>query len=121
VPQSQLVAAQSHTPADNVSGLDFTKVTGMFLDGNHLYYVYASTGVLARIDWDGSAPVAGTRVKVSGPTIDGINWASAGLFLYPGPSAPAAMQARAKQATTKQATTVPPPSPEATPTSQPGR
>jgi hypothetical protein len=87
VPQSQIVAAQSHTPADNVTGLDFTKVTGMFLDGTHLYFAYASTGALARIDWDGSAPVDGTRVKVSGPTIDGINWASAGLFLYPGPSA----------------------------------
>ena len=83
VPQSQIVAAQSHTPADNVTGLDFTKVTGMFLDGNHLYFGYASTGVLARIDWSGGAPVSGTRVKVSGPTIDGITWASAGLFLRP--------------------------------------
>jgi hypothetical protein len=55
----------------------------MFLDRSHLYFAYASTGVLARIDWDGSAPVNGTRVKVSGPTIDSINWASAGLFLYP--------------------------------------
>jgi hypothetical protein len=87
VPQSQILAAQSHTPADNVTGLDFSKVTGMFFDGGHLYFVYASTGALSRIDWNAGTPVDGTRVKVSGPTIDGINWASAGLFLYPGASA----------------------------------
>jgi hypothetical protein len=113
VPQSQIVAAQSHTPADAVSGIDFTKVTGMFIDGSHFYFAYASSGALMRMDWNGSAPT-GTKVKVSGPTVDGISWASAGLFLYPGPSAPAAKVAAVP--TTAAAT--PSPTSVATPTAK---
>jgi hypothetical protein len=85
VPESNIVAAQSKTPSDNVTGIDFTKVTGMWLDSNKLYYVYRTDGTLSRIDWDGDAPVPGTRVKLSSPTIDGVDWRHAGLFLYAGP------------------------------------
>jgi hypothetical protein len=44
--------------------------------------VSRSGGILHRVDWNGTAPVAGTSIEISGPLIDGINWTSPGLFLY---------------------------------------
>ena len=92
VSESDLVGAVSSTASSNVSGLDFSKVGGMLLSGNRLYYVTRADGILHRADWDGTAPVGGTSVKVSGPSIDGVNWTSAGLFMYAGDGAPPTKQ-----------------------------
>jgi PKD repeat protein len=88
VPESNIVGAQSFKSSDNLSDLDFSKVSGMFLDGSKLYFVTRNDSVLSRVNWNGSAPVGGTVSKVSGPLIDGVNWLSAGLFLYSGTGSP---------------------------------
>jgi len=87
VPQSNILGAAAYTASGNVSGIDFSQVVGMFLDGNRLYYTTRNDSALSRINWNGSAPVGGTSVKVSGPLIDAVNWLSAGLFLYAGAAA----------------------------------
>ena len=82
-PQNDMVGAQVFTATGNVTGIDFTKVGGMFLSGGKLYFVTRSDGVLRRIDWNGTTPVAGSAAAVSGPGITGdASWAAQALFSY---------------------------------------
>jgi PKD repeat protein len=93
-PQNDMVGSYVFTASGNVSGIDFSKVGGMFLYGNKLYFVTRSDGVLRRIDWNGSGPVAGSAAPVSGPGIDGAaSWAAQALFSYVPADAVAANQA----------------------------
>jgi PKD repeat protein len=87
---SDVIGAVPTVASDGVPGLDFSTVGGMFVAGDKLYYVTRSDGVLHRVDWNGHAPVGGTAVAVSGPGLDGANWASQGLFPLVAPSAVAA-------------------------------
>jgi PKD repeat protein len=85
VPQDDLVGAVWFGASGEVNGIDFSKVSGMFLAGSKLYFVTRSDGVLRRIDWNGQTPVPGTMVAVSGPGVDNASsWASQGLTLYAG-------------------------------------
>jgi PKD repeat protein len=82
-PQDDIVGSQVFTASGNVTGIDFSKVGGMFLSGSSLYFVTRSDGVLRSINWNGSAPVAGTATAISGPSINGnLSWASQALFSY---------------------------------------
>jgi hypothetical protein len=82
VPESAIFGATSFQASDNLVDLNFSKVADMMLSGNKLYYVTRTDGLLRQINWNGKAPVAGTAIPLSGPTIDGEPWNSPGLFLH---------------------------------------
>jgi len=66
----------------NVSGnLDVSSIDGMFLSGNQLYYASAADGNLHSVSWNNGSPDAGTDTVVSGPSIDGKDWRTRGMFL----------------------------------------
>ncbi|GGO70262.1 PKD domain-containing protein [Nonomuraea cavernae] len=81
-PESDIVGAQRTTATGNITGLNFSRVGGMFLAGDKLYLSDSVDGRLLRADFAGGLPVAGTVVAVSGPAIDGVDWRQRGLFLY---------------------------------------
>jgi PKD repeat protein len=86
VPESGIVGAIGFSATGNLTDLDFSKVAGMILSGGKLYYVTRGDGILHQINWNGTAPVAGTTIPISGPAIDGINWTAPGLFQYAMPT-----------------------------------
>lgn len=80
---------QPFTVANNLSDLDWSRVQGMFLAENRLYWGDRTNGNLHRINWVDGAPVQGTDAVVSGPAIDGIDWRQRALFADPGePNSP---------------------------------
>lgn len=78
-PESDVIGARRLQASVNFAGLDLRSIKGMFLADGKLY-IAESNGNLARWDWNSGAesgsPVAGSRVVVSGPGVDGINWSS---------------------------------------------
>jgi hypothetical protein len=52
----------------------------MTIAGGKIFFA-RSNGNLYRIDYVNGAPVSGTEVLLSGPSVDGINWLSSGLFV----------------------------------------
>ncbi|WP_196450230.1 PKD domain-containing protein [Planomonospora sp. ID82291] len=82
--ESEIVGAQRLTASGNVSGVDFSRVGGMFLSGDKLYFTDRIDGRLLRADFVNGAPVAGTAVVLGGPAVDGVDWRQRGLFLFAG-------------------------------------
>jgi PKD repeat protein len=80
-PESGVVGALRYTASGNVNGIDFRRVSGMFLAGDRLYWASSLNGTLTRMNWNGSAPVSGTATTVGGPTRDGNDWRSLGAFV----------------------------------------
>ncbi|OLT16609.1 hypothetical protein BJF80_04410 [Serinicoccus sp. CUA-874] len=75
-------------PAEQtVAGFSAPSPSGIFVDqeSGSLYFATAETGNLSRIDLEGDA-VTGNSEVVSGPEIDGVNWAFRAVF--PGPGDP---------------------------------
>lgn len=87
--ESDIVGALRLTAAPSIAGVDFSKVKGMFLGGDTLYWA-TSDGNLQAVGWQqglrAGTPVGGTARTVSGPQIDGTNWSARVLFLYQDPS-----------------------------------
>ncbi|GGO70265.1 PKD domain-containing protein [Nonomuraea cavernae] len=76
--ESEIVGAQRFTASSNVSGIDFSRVGGMFLSGGKLYFTDRLSNNFRRIDFANGAPVAGTAVTLSSSG----EWRQRGLFLY---------------------------------------
>lgn len=87
-PSNSVIGALRYTASGNLADVEFNRVSGMFLEGGHLYYGSSLDGTLRRVDWNGTAPVAGTATTVGGPAIDGNDWRSRGMFLYTGDNLP---------------------------------
>jgi hypothetical protein len=58
----------------------FGNVRGMTMAGGNIYFANTA-GTLSRVAFAGGAP-QGAVTPISGPGIDGINWASQGLFVF---------------------------------------
>jgi hypothetical protein len=76
-PQSDIVGAYAYGASGNVTGIDFSKIGGMYVANGKLYYVHRTDGILRRIDWNGFGPVPGTSVALSSTT----NWAAQAVTL----------------------------------------
>jgi len=82
-------------PDDGVIGsVEFTaggsanlsSIDGMFLANNTLYYADAATGNLHSVSWAAGAPDGSTDTVVSGPSTDGNDWRTRGMFAAPAPA-----------------------------------
>lgn len=83
--ESDLVGARRYQ-VTSFTGMDLRLVRGMYLAGDKVY-IGDSSGNLSSWNWvrtnQAGAPVNGTKVVVSGPAKDGVNWSSTrSLFLY---------------------------------------
>ena len=83
-PESGIVGASRFTASGNLTGVDWARVSGMFLSGARLYWGTSTDGNLHRVNLVNGTPVAGTAAVVSGPGVDGQDWRSQGTFLYAG-------------------------------------
>jgi chitodextrinase len=83
-PESQIVGASRFVASGNITGINWSQVSGMFLSGNQLYWATSADGNLHRVNFANNVPVAGTAVVTSGPGLDGQDWRSQGMFLYAG-------------------------------------
>ncbi|MDQ6696761.1 MAG: malectin [Actinomycetota bacterium] len=63
------------------STLGWNNSSGMFLAGGQLYFATRSDGNLHRVAFANGQPNVATAAVVSGPGIDGNNWATRALFL----------------------------------------
>lgn len=77
-PQSRTVGGIRYETG--TAGIDMTQVTGGFLADGFLYY-RTLDGSMFKAPWTSEGPQS-AGAMVSGPTIDGINWLSQGMFLY---------------------------------------
>lgn len=68
------------------SSVDFSNISGMFVSGSTLYYAAKSSGNLHAVAWNHGAPDAATDTVVSGPSSDGNDWRTHGMFLLPQPA-----------------------------------
>jgi hypothetical protein len=78
--EDAIVGGQAFVVSGSGDGLDWKNVIGMTMASGHIYYSLTD-GTLYRINFSSRSPVPGTAVAVSGPSIDGIDWRSRGLFL----------------------------------------
>jgi PKD repeat protein len=82
-PSSGVVGAQRLQVA---TGLDLSGARGMFVTDSHLFWA-TTDGDLHRAAWSqgaqSGAPVPGTEQVVSGPGVDGTDWAARTLFVGP--------------------------------------
>lgn len=83
---SKIVGAQQFTITGATGGMAWANVRGMFLAGGKLYWA-SSDGNLNAMTWTdalGNGAVSGTSTAVSGPSMDGTQWAAKSLIAKPG-------------------------------------
>lgn len=78
-PESQVVGAMLHV-ASTGDGVAWSDVTGMTIANGNLYFA-RSNGNLYRVAWNGGRPT-GAVTQIGGSGIDGVNWASRGIFVF---------------------------------------
>lgn len=81
-PNSGVITQRS----DQVPAFTQQEIGEIFFDESNkkLYFVDASTGDLSRVDWEGSQ-TDGDPERVSGPSVDGVDWRSTAVFIGDGP------------------------------------
>ncbi|MCZ2404221.1 hypothetical protein IV498_13790 [Paenarthrobacter sp. Z7-10] len=81
-PQSTITGATRFTASSDPK---FATTRSTFIDGTNIYFG-DTTGALTRYTWNSAlgTAVSGTGVVVSGPLVDGINWAARDSFIYAG-------------------------------------
>jgi hypothetical protein len=77
-PESRVIGANLFVASTQV--VDWANVRGMTLASGNLYFALAN-GNLFRAPWNGTAPT-GPVTQLGGPGMDGVNWASRGLFVF---------------------------------------
>ena len=86
-PESDVVGTRRFAASNNVTGVNFSGVRGMFLAGDTFYWANPN-GYLFKASWadhaSAGAPVARTAHAVSGPKIDHKAWKASALFVYQG-------------------------------------
>jgi hypothetical protein len=78
--QESLAVGAPLLVASTGDGVDWASVRGMTLSSGTLYFAL-SDGTLNRVAWANGHP-AGAVTTIGGPSIDGTNWASNGLFVF---------------------------------------
>ncbi len=80
-PESLVVGANLFV-AGTAGPIDWANVRRMTMASGNLYYALAN-GNLFRVPWVAGQP-SGTPTQIGGPAVDGVNWASRGLFAFSG-------------------------------------
>ncbi|WP_020576111.1 PKD domain-containing protein [Actinopolymorpha alba] len=80
--ESDVVGAQRFTASASITDVDFSRVSGMFVVGDKLYWASSADGNLRRVDFVDGKPVAGTVRVLSGPTVDGNDWRSRAMYVF---------------------------------------
>jgi hypothetical protein len=83
--ESQIVGAPLLVPSTG-DGVDWAKVRGMTLASGALYFAL-SDGTLNTVAWSGdpfgAGHPTGSVTTITGANVDGIDWASSGMFVFP--------------------------------------
>jgi hypothetical protein len=74
LPESRIVGAVKMASG---AGVDFSKVSGMFLDGQQLYFGDRTTGTLHKVSWNNGDPSGPTTVLAT----PGHDWRTRAMFL----------------------------------------
>ena len=77
------MGAVRFTATGNTAGIDWSKTSGLLLDGSTLYVGSSVTGNLASVGWNDGV-LSGTATNVSGPAIDGYDWRARASFIEAG-------------------------------------
>ncbi|MEU8798006.1 PKD domain-containing protein [Spirillospora sp. NPDC048819] len=78
-PESNVVGAQEHTAVGNLPGMSWSSVGGMFVNGEHLYYVDNGDGKLYRVAFSEAGVPSGSSTEVSAA-----DWRGRAVFLFAG-------------------------------------
>jgi hypothetical protein len=76
-PESGVIGTQEFP----VTGGSWGAIAGMVLSGSTLYYASKTDGTLHKVPFVNGAPAGSGDTKISGPTIDGIDWRAKSLFI----------------------------------------
>ncbi|TQM67557.1 beta-propeller uncharacterized protein DUF5122 [Actinomadura hallensis] len=78
-PESNVVGAQEFTATGNLPGMSWASVGGMFVHGEHLYYVNNGNGRLYRVAFSEAGVPSGPSTEVSSD-----DWRGRAVFLFAG-------------------------------------
>ncbi|WP_165970562.1 PKD domain-containing protein [Actinomadura sp. 6K520] len=78
-PESNVVGAQESTAVTDLPGMSWSSVGGMFVDGEHLYYVNNGNGRLYRVAFSEAGVPSGASTEVSAA-----DWRGRAVFLFAG-------------------------------------
>ena len=79
-PESDTVGAETFTASGNGDGFNWSDVSGIALSSGKLFFA-RTNGNLYSVAWVNGKPT-GAIATISGPAIDGKNWASRGMFVW---------------------------------------
>jgi PKD repeat protein len=80
-PESEVIGAERFTASTGITGVDFSKVAGMFAAGGKLYWGSSADGNLRKVTFTAGKP-SGTPSVVSGPGVDDKDWKSRATFIF---------------------------------------